>query len=81
MFQIRVMVVDDSAFMRKMISDIINSQPDMQVVDVARDGQEAIEKVKSINPDVITLDVEMPRKNGLEALAEIKKYLIHRLLC
>ncbi|WP_291964934.1 chemotaxis response regulator protein-glutamate methylesterase [Caloramator sp.] len=72
--KIKVLVVDDSAFMRKMISDIINSQRDMQVVSTARDGLEAIEKAKQLNPDVITLDVEMPKKNGLEALIELKKY-------
>ncbi|SHF41453.1 response regulator, partial [Caloramator proteoclasticus] len=72
--KIKVLVVDDSAFMRKMISDIINSQRDMQVVSTARDGFEAIEKAKQLNPDVITLDVEMPKKNGLEALIELKKY-------
>lgn len=74
MFQkIKVLVVDDSAFMRKMISDIINSEHDMMVIDTAKDGQDAIEKVNKYNPDIITLDVEMPRKNGLQALTEIKK--------
>lgn len=74
MFQkIKVLVVDDSAFMRKMISDIINSEHDMSVIDTAKDGQDAIEKVKKYNPDVITLDVEMPKINGLQALTEIKK--------
>lgn len=71
--KIKVLVVDDSAFMRKVISDIINRQPDMQVVNTAKDGDDAIDKAKFHNPDVITLDVEMPRKNGLEALKMIKK--------
>lgn len=71
--KIKVLVVDDSAFMRKMITDMINSQPDMEVIDTARDGEAAVFKVRSMNPDVVTLDVEMPRKNGLEALREIKK--------
>lgn len=70
--KIRVLVVDDSAFMRKVISDMINSQVDMQVVDTARDGEIAIEKAAALKPDVITLDVEMPKKNGLEALKAIK---------
>lgn len=70
---IRVLVVDDSAFMRKAISDMINSQKDMEVIDVARNGIEAIEKSIKLSPDVITLDVEMPKLNGLEALKEIKK--------
>lgn len=74
MFQkIRVLVVDDSAFMRKMVGDMLNSEFDIEVVDVARNGEDAIEKVKKLNPDVITLDVEMPILNGLEALREIRK--------
>ncbi|SEG00240.1 two-component system, chemotaxis family, response regulator CheB [Caloramator fervidus] len=71
--KIKVLVVDDSAFMRKMISDMINSQPDMEVIDTARDGLDALEKIKRLNPDVVTLDVEMPYKNGLEVLKEIDK--------
>lgn len=73
MFQkIRVLVVDDSAFMRKVISDMINSQPDMEVINTARDGEDAIQKITSLKPDVITLDVEMPKKNGLEVLRAVK---------
>lgn len=68
-----VLVADDSAFMRRMISDMINSQADMEVIDTARDGETAIKKVINLHPDVVTLDVEMPNKNGLEALIEIKK--------
>jgi len=69
--KIKVLVVDDSAFMRKMISDMINSQPDMEVIDTARDGLDAIEKINRLSPDVVTLDVEMPFKNGLEVLKDI----------
>lgn len=71
--KIRVLVVDDSAFMRKMISDMIMSQPDMEVLDTARNGEEAITKFALLKPDVITLDVEMPKVNGLEALKIIKR--------
>lgn len=70
--KVRVLVVDDSALMRMIIKDIINSQPDMEVIDTARDGIDAIKKVNNLNPDVITLDIEMPNKNGIEALKEIK---------
>lgn len=70
--KIRVLVVDDSAFMRRYISDIINKEPDMVVIDWAGDGDTAIKKIILLNPDVITLDVEMPVKNGLEVLKEIK---------
>lgn len=70
---INVLVVDDSAFIRKIISDIINAEDDMQVIGIARDGKDAIEKAKRLNPDVITMDIEMPKLNGNEALKEIMK--------
>jgi two-component system chemotaxis response regulator CheB len=70
--KITVLVADDSALMRKMISDMINSQLDMEVIDTAKNGEIAVQKVKDLKPDVITLDVEMPIKNGIEALKEIK---------
>lgn len=73
MNRIKVLVVDDSAFMRKIIKDAIDSQNDMTVVGTARDGIDALEKIKSLRPNVVTLDVEMPRMNGLEALKEIMK--------
>ena len=67
----RVIVVDDSAFMRSTISRLIEKDARMEVIDTARDGVEAIEKVCSLKPDIVTMDIEMPNKNGLEALAEI----------
>lgn len=70
---INVLVVDDSAFMRKIISDILKSAGDIEVVATAKDGSEALEKVKSFNPDVITLDVEMPVMDGLSCLKELQK--------
>lgn len=70
---IKVLVVDDSAFMRKVISDILSSDAGITVIDTAKNGLEAIEKAKSLKPDVITLDVEMPVMNGLECLKEILK--------
>ncbi|MGE5403843.1 MAG: response regulator, partial [Candidatus Saccharibacteria bacterium] len=69
--KIRVLVVDDSAFMRRVISDIINKQHDMEAVGTSRNGQEALEKIKEMTPDVVTLDVEMPVMDGLEALERI----------
>lgn len=65
---IRILVVDDSAFMRKLVSDLFNTTPGFTVVDTARNGLEAIEKVKQFKPDVITMDVEMPGMDGLSAL-------------
>ena len=68
---IRVLIADDSAFMRKVLSDLFNSQSDFEVVGTAANGQDAIEKVKKFQPDVLTLDVIMPVMDGLEALAVI----------
>ncbi|MDA7950529.1 MAG: chemotaxis response regulator protein-glutamate methylesterase [Pirellulaceae bacterium] len=65
---IRVLVVDDSPLMRAMIEDCIDEAPGMEVVGMAEDGQHAVELSEKIQPDVITLDVEMPKMNGLEAL-------------
>jgi len=70
---IRVLVVDDSAFMRKVISDILNSDNEINVIDTARNGQEAISKAESLKPDVITLDIEMPVMDGLKCLEELIK--------
>lgn len=67
----RVLVVDDSAFMRRSISRMIASDAELTVVDTACDGIDAIEKAKRLHPDVITLDIEMPRLNGLDALRRI----------
>ncbi len=69
----RVLIVDDSAFMRKILRDIINSNSELEVCCEARDGVEAINAVKVHKPDVVTLDIEMPRMNGLDALRVIMK--------
>ncbi|WP_048602480.1 protein-glutamate methylesterase/protein-glutamine glutaminase [Rubeoparvulum massiliense] len=70
----RVLVVDDSAFMRKMIGDILEEDPQLTVVGKARNGIEAIEMVKNLHPHVVTLDVEMPVMNGLDALRLIMEH-------
>lgn len=67
----KALVVDDSAFMRKLISDFLSSHPKIEVIGTARNGQDAIEKVLALKPDVVTMDIEMPLMNGLEALQEI----------
>lgn len=64
----RVLVVDDSAFMRKIISDLIMQDPQFTIAATASNGQEAIDAVKEWKPDVVTIDLEMPVMNGLEAL-------------
>lgn len=71
MGKIRVLVVDDSIFMRKIISGIIDSQQDMEVIATARDGREGLAKARDLQPDVITLDVEMPGLGGLEVLERL----------
>ncbi|QIA27874.1 chemotaxis response regulator protein-glutamate methylesterase [Thermaerobacter sp. PB12/4term] len=68
---IRVLVVDDSAFMRRVLTRILESDPALQVVGTARDGLEAVARAALLKPDVITLDVEMPRLDGLSALPQI----------
>ena len=73
MGRIRVLVVDDSAVMRKVITGILAEDPAIEVADTAVDGRLALSKLASLQPDVVTLDVEMPVMNGLETLAEIRK--------
>jgi two-component system chemotaxis response regulator CheB len=68
---INVLIVDDSAFMRNTLSSMIASDPEIKVVGMARDGIEAVEKVAALKPDIVTLDVEMPRMDGIEALRQI----------
>jgi two-component system, chemotaxis family, protein-glutamate methylesterase/glutaminase len=68
---IRVLIVDDSALMRAFLSRVVYSQPDMEVVAVAADPIVAIEQIRLRSPDVITLDVEMPRMNGLDFLSKL----------
>jgi two-component system chemotaxis response regulator CheB len=68
---INVLVVDDSALMRKVVSDILKEDPEMKVISTARNGLEAVEKVEKLRPDVVTLDVEMPVLDGLHALGYI----------
>jgi two-component system chemotaxis response regulator CheB len=65
---INVLVVDDSSLMRRMISEMLDSALNIRVVDTARDGLEAVEKTEKLKPDVVTMDVEMPRMDGLTAL-------------
>ena len=67
----KVLVVDDSAFMRNAISRILAKDNTIEVVGTARNGQEALEKVEALKPDVVTLDIEMPVMNGIEALKQI----------
>ncbi len=68
---IKVLIVDDSLVMRKAISRMLSKDRDIQIVGTAMNGQDAIEKVEALKPDVITMDIEMPIMDGLEALRHI----------
>lgn len=70
---IRVLIVDDSAYIRKVLSQILMRSPFIEVVGTARNGLDALEKVEELNPDVITLDLMMPEMNGIEFLYEQMK--------
>jgi len=69
--RIKVLVVDDSALMSRQIAGILNDDDKIVVVGRAKDGQEALDMVRSLKPDVVTMDVEMPRMNGITALKHI----------
>lgn len=71
--KIRVLVVDDSALMRGLLTEMINSAPDMEVVGAAPDAPTAREMIKVLNPDVLTLDVQMPKMDGLEFLERLMR--------
>jgi len=71
--KIKVLIVDDSAVMRKIISSALLKEPSIEIVGYASNGIQAIENVRTLNPDVVTLDIEMPEMDGLSALKEIRK--------
>jgi two-component system chemotaxis response regulator CheB len=66
--RVRVLVVDDSALMRRLLSDLLSSSPEIEIAGTARNGREAVLQAVRLKPDVITLDVEMPEVSGLDAL-------------
>ncbi|MCL4532192.1 MAG: chemotaxis response regulator protein-glutamate methylesterase [Actinobacteria bacterium] len=68
---VRVLVVDDSAFMRYVVSKELSADPSIKVVGMARDGLDALQKVGELKPDVVTMDLEMPRMDGLTALGRL----------
>lgn len=69
--EVRVLVVDDSAFMRRALSAMLESESDIAIAGIARSGEEAVEKVRLLHPDVVTMDVEMPGMGGLAAVEAI----------
>ena len=70
---IRVLIVDDSALVRSLLTDILNAAADIEVVGVAADAHAAREKIKQLNPDVLTLDVEMPKMDGITFLRNLMR--------
>jgi two-component system, chemotaxis family, protein-glutamate methylesterase/glutaminase len=77
---IRVLVVDDSAFMRKVLGAIISSDPQLEVCGEAREGREAVAQLQSLNPDVISMDINMPHMDGLQATEIIMSSNPHPIL-
>src|SRR5574343_498434 len=73
MAKTKVVVVDDSALVRSILTEIINRQPDMECIGAAADPLVAREMIRNLNPDVITLDVEMPRMDGLDFLSRLMR--------
>jgi two-component system chemotaxis response regulator CheB len=75
--KIRVLIADDSALMRKALREILSSDPEIEVVDTARDGEDAVKKALELEPDVITMDINMPGMDGLTAL----QYIVEKEIC
>jgi two-component system chemotaxis response regulator CheB len=73
MANIRIVIVDDSAVVRKILREALASDPSMEVVGIAPDGESALAKIEQTTPDAVTLDVELPGMSGLETLREIRK--------
>jgi two-component system, chemotaxis family, protein-glutamate methylesterase/glutaminase len=69
---VKVLIVDDSVFMRTVIRDMLSKDASLEIVGTASNGLDALEKIKLLQPDIITLDIEMPKMNGLEVLKELK---------
>jgi two-component system chemotaxis response regulator CheB len=72
---IRVIIVDDSAFMRKALTNMLQTDEEIEVIATARNGEEALDKIGKLKPDIVTLDVEMPGMNGLEVLKIIMQQM------
>ena len=79
--KIRVLIIDDSALVRQILVEILRSAADMEVVGTASDPLIARERIKELNPDVLTLDVEMPRMDGLTFLvSDLASYITGQVL-
>ena len=74
---VKVLIVDDSVFMRTVIRDMLAKDASIEIVGTASNGLDALEKIQTLSPDLITLDIEMPKMNGLEVLKELRKIKKH----
>jgi len=70
---VKVLIVDDSVFMRTIIKDMLSRDTSIEIVGTASDGIDALEKIRALDPDIVSLDIEMPGMNGLDLLRELKK--------
>src|SRR5579862_4455723 len=71
--KIRILVVDDSVVVRRMVSDVLGSDPQLEIAGTAANGKIALAKITQVNPDVVILDVEMPELDGIATVVEIRK--------
>ncbi|WP_166390483.1 response regulator, partial [Candidatus Nitrosotalea sp. TS] len=69
--QIKVMIINDSPYMIELLRDLLSSEDDIKIIETARDGLEALRKMKHLTPDVILLDLEMPNMDGLSFIENI----------
>ena len=73
MRKIKVLVVDDAIVVRKIVTDTLGSDPEIEVIATAANGKIALQKIPQLNPDILTLDIEMPEMDGIETLTEARK--------
>ena len=73
MRKIKVLVVDDAVVVRKIVTDTLGSDPEIEVIATATNGKIALQKIPQLNPDILTLDIEMPEMDGIETLTEARK--------
>ena len=71
---VKILIVDDSVFMRTVIRDMVTKDPSIEVVGTASNGLDALEKIQSLEPDLVTLDIEMPKMSGIQVLEELRKF-------
>ena len=77
MQKIRILIVDDAVVVRRMLADILDADPELEVVGTAANGRIALNKLPQLKPDVMILDLDMPEMNGLETLAAVRKINTH----